>query len=114
LPATANPRHPTRTIPKKHCEPLRTWRDKRFGHADRNHTPPLGTEKLPDVDAIHIEEAVLRLKSTLKEIHVYFNSPDADFPFPALEGCADQLMKLLEDGVSFRRAEIDEEFPKMA
>jgi hypothetical protein len=90
--------------------PLGTWRDKRFGHADRDHTPPLGAEQLPDVSEIHIEEAVLKLKRILNEIHCYFNGPDVEFPFPVLEDCAGQLMRLVEDGVRFRRAEVDTMF----
>jgi hypothetical protein len=73
--------------------------------------PPLGRDKLPEVDETQIDEAISRLKSILQEIHEYFNGPEADFPFPVLEGCAGQLMRLLEDGVSFRRAEVDAEFP---
>jgi hypothetical protein len=96
---------------KKHCEPLGTWRDKRFGHADRDHTPPFSSEKLPQVDERHIEEGVSKLRAILKEIHTYFNGPNAEFSFPALEGCAEQLMKLVEDGIKFRQAEIAEIFP---
>jgi hypothetical protein len=93
---------------EKQCEPLRKWRDKRFGHADRDHTPPLGSEKLPDIDEKQIEVAVAMLRAILKEIFTHFNGSAAEFPFPVLESCADELMQLVRDGVRFRETEVEE------
>jgi AbiU2 len=90
---------------RQHCMTLDLWRDKHFGHADKNHSR-LGRERLPDVDASRIEEVVAMLKGFLSEIHAHFN-PGTEFPFPQSGDHAGRFMSLLADGVKFREDEVE-------
>jgi hypothetical protein len=91
-----------------HCEPLLLWRDKRFGHADKDHL--LGVERLPDVEEQAIEKALTMLRDLLAEIHAHFNGPGA-MHFPELGRDVDDLMKYVRRGYQAERAEIAQLFP---
>jgi hypothetical protein len=91
-----------------YCQPLLLWRDKRFGHADKNHV--LGVERLPEVEQEAIEKALAMLGDFLAEIHAYFNGPGS-MHIPELGRDADDLMKYIRRGYEAERAEIAELFP---
>jgi hypothetical protein len=91
-----------------HCQPLLLWRDKRFGHADKDHV--LGVERLPEVEQEALEKALVMLRDLLAEIHAYFNAPGS-MHFPELGRDADEMMRYIRRGYDAERAEIAELFP---
>jgi hypothetical protein len=93
---------------KAHCKPLLLWRDKRFGHADKDHV--LGTERLPEVERQSIETVLSLLRDLLGEIHAHFN-PGVTMHFPDRKGDADCLMKYIRGGYDAEQAEIACFFP---
>jgi hypothetical protein len=93
-----------------HCKPLLLWRDKRFGHADKEHVLGTGTERLPEVEQETFERALGMLRGLLGEIHAYFN-PGVNMPFPVRHGDADALMKYICRGCEAERVEIAALFP---
>jgi hypothetical protein len=85
------------------CKPLLLWRDKRFGHADKDHV--LGVEQLPEVAQESFEKALTVLRDLLAEIHAYFNGPGL-MHFPAAGRDADDLIRYIQQGHDAERAEI--------
>jgi hypothetical protein len=94
-----------------HCQPLMLWRDKRFGHADKDHVLGIGPARLPEVEQEAVEKALALLRDLLTEIHGHFNGPDTPMPFPERVGDADCLMKYIRDGYDAERERIAELFP---
>jgi hypothetical protein len=93
-----------------HCKPLLLWRDKRFGHADKDHVLGIGTERLPDLEQEAFDKALALLRDLLSEVHAHFN-PGETMHFPDRNGDADCLMRYIRGGYDAERAEIASLFP---
>jgi hypothetical protein len=93
------------------CEPIDLWRDKRFGHADKEMVLCTGDVALPNVDREIFEEALGMIYEMLKVIHVHINGAEMEMPFPVPVGYADALMGFVRDGDKARKAEIASMFP---
>jgi hypothetical protein len=97
---------------RAHCEPLTTWRHRRFAHADREMVLCAGDEQFPDVDREAFEKAFALLRELLQEVYAHFNGPDAAMPFPERAGDADALMDYIRAGHEARQAEVAAMFPQ--
>jgi len=96
---------------KVHCQPFTTWRNRRFGHADREMVLCNGGERFPDVEQAAFETALAMLRDLLSEIHGHFNGPGAIMPFPERIGDADALMGYIRAGHDVRQAEVASQLP---
>jgi hypothetical protein len=95
---------------QKHSESIKAWRNKRFGHADKEMALSGANCRLPEIEAEAFEKAVAMMRDMLKEIHKYSNGLDSTMHFPERTGDAYALMEYLRAGHEARQAENADNF----
>jgi hypothetical protein len=79
-------------------EVLKTWRDRHFGHADKEMTLADGIKGLTAVPPETFRKVLDLLRNMLAEIHAHFSGSEAQMPFPARVGDADKLFEYIRAG----------------
>jgi hypothetical protein len=79
------------------CEPIDIWRNKHFGHADKEMKLGLSNSKLPEIPGEVFDKAIAKMRNLLEQIHAHFNGADSQLDFPKRTGDADRFMEVIRE-----------------
>jgi hypothetical protein len=88
-------------------EPIGLWRDKRFGHSDKEMVLGLGPKPFPDVEQQRFEQVLALMRDLLKAVHTHFNGADEPMYFPEPTGDADRLLDYIRTGHNAKQRELE-------
>jgi len=92
-------------------EPIDLWRDKRWGHSDKEMVLGLGPIPLPEIPQQQFENVLGIMRQVLQAIHAHFNGTDVPMHFPEPTGDAERLIDYILTGHKAKQAEIASQFP---
>jgi hypothetical protein len=81
-----------------HCKLIDIWRNKHFGHADKDMTLGLLDARLPEIPGDTFDQAIAMMRNLLEQIHEHFNGPDSQLDYPERVGDADRFMEVIRAG----------------